>query len=231
MAEVLVKLIAEKIDINDIKTQLNASSWKITEEPDGFFLSSPILDKLNDPREITSKAKQFLDVINGAANILYSNHKPVDTGIIKQKGENGGYNITVLIDSTIELRSRMNGTLTANRDHETHPIQTTVESWIEKAEKHQSIRDALHFFNEVTWWNLYKIFEIIRDDVGGQKGLNRLLDRKKTSHFTQAAQSRELLGDMARHASRKYKRPTTNLTLQEARDLIIELFKNWISKK
>ena len=153
MAVVLVKLIAEKIDINDIKTQLNASSWKITEEPDGFFLSSPILDKLSDPKEITSKAKQFLDVINGAANILYTNHKTVNTGIIKQKGKNGGYNITVLVESTIELRSRMSGALTTNGAHDPRNIQTTVESWIEKAEKHQPTRDALHFFNEVTWWN------------------------------------------------------------------------------
>lgn len=228
---VLVKLTGESLDIDDLKSVLQTSPWKITEEADGTFLSSPILDNLTDPKEIDSKAKQFLDAINGAVNIIHSNHKNVDTGIIKQKGDNGGYNITVLLESTIEARSRMTATLTTNFSPSTSNSQTSVENWIEKAERHQSVRDVLHFFNDDTWWNLFKIFEIIRDDLSGQKGFRKLLNRKEIKHFTQAAQSRELLGDLARHASKKYKRPVKDITFAEARGIIINLFNSWIIMK
>jgi hypothetical protein len=231
MYKVLVKLVGEPLDITALKSQLIRGDWKALEQEDGTFLTSNVLDKLTDAREIESMANQFLDTFNGALNVIYRNHKKVGTGVIKQKAENGGYNITVIIDDTIELRDRL-FPVTLSKGSEASATSLTIgESWFTTAEKDSAVRDVLHFFNDLTWWNLYKIYEIIRDDVKDQKRLNKLINRKRLSHFTQSAQSRDSLGDAARHASKKYKPPPSHLSLNDATDIIIELFTNWIATK
>jgi hypothetical protein len=214
-----------------VQSGLNTSNWKVTQELDGFYLSSSDLDKLTDHSDILSKARQFLDAANGAANIVHSNHKPVGLGALKERNENGGFNIYISLSDTIQARSRLTATMTTNQDPDPKTIKTTIERWIEIADREENVRDVLHFFNETTWWNLYKIYEIIKDDVGGQNRLYQLIPKTEIKQFTQAAQSRDLLGDHARHASKTYVPPTTPLTLSQAQTTLKKLFANWIQLK
>lgn len=228
---VLIQLIGEKLDIQDIQSGLNTSNWKVTQEVDGFYISSSDLDKLNDHSDIFSKVRQFLDAANGAANIVHSNHKPVGLGALKERNENGGFNIFVSISGTIEARSRMSATMTTNQNPDPNNIKKTIEEWLEIADRDENVRDVLHFFNEATWWNLYKIYEIIKDDLGGQNRLYQLIPKNEIKQFTQAAQSRALLGDHARHASKTYIAPAIPLTLGQAQLTLKKLFTNWIKLK
>jgi hypothetical protein len=228
---IFIQLTGEKLDIQDIQSGLNTSNWKVTQELDGFYLSSSDLDKLTDHSDILSKARQFLDAANGAANIVHSNHKPVGLGALKERNENGGFNIYISLSDTIQARSRLTATMTTNQDPDPKTIKTTIERWIEIADREENVRDVLHFFNETTWWNLYKIYEIIKDDVGGQNRLYQLIPKTEIKQFTQAAQSRDLLGDHARHASKTYVPPTTPLTLSQAQTTLKKLFANWIQLK
>jgi hypothetical protein len=81
-----------------------------------------------------------------------------------------------------------------------------------------------------SWFNLYKVFEIIRDECIGEESLvaRNFIPKRDLKRFTQSAQSRELLGDEARHASRKYKPPEIPMTIDEARRLIKQLFSKWV---
>jgi len=229
MTRVFIELSGDKLDIEDLKSGLKSFKWKITNEGTKYYLSSEIIDELTDNREIISKANEFLNTINGAANILYSNHQRVQTGSLKIMGPNGANYVIVIETAYFKLNSRVRGVISTKAD-KSHS-QTTIETWLDKSEKNKSVRDVLHFFNEITWWNLYKIYEIINDDVKGQKGLHKLIDKTELSVFTQAAQSREFLGDKARHASRKYTPPKKNITIDQACDLIIKLFDKWVSTK
>jgi hypothetical protein len=228
MRTVLVELIGDKLDIEELQSGLSSDSWVITLHEGKYYLSSKFLDTITSNREIVFKATEFLDLINGAASVLYSNHSRVEIGNLKIMGNNGVSNVLIAGTGYIKLRSRVRGTLTTKDKESSKP---TIETWLDKSNSNPNIRDALHFFNEITWWNLYKIYEIISDDTGGQKGLYKLGGKTELSLFTQAAQSRELLGDKARHASKKYKPPSKNLTIEQATDIIVKLFKNWVDIK
>lgn len=241
----LIQITGAHLDINELKASLRTSDWKISQERDGYYLTSDLINSTSDHKEIESKAKQFLDILNGACNLLHGNHKKVQTGDIIKIDEQGKKHSFVSITASINLRSRVHADLRAKGDPIIRP--TTVETWIEKANKYESVRDVLHFFNDITWWNLYKIYEIIRDDLIGsdfdhkkritkadieekfkEKGLTCF---QKVNDFTNVAQSRELLGDQARHASKRIKRPETNLSLSEAHGIIRNLFDEWIKLK
>lgn len=137
----------------------------------------------------------------------------------------------MFLASSINIRTRTKAKLGYNPDLSIN-TKTTVDEWIEKANKYECVRDVLHFFNDKTWWNLYKIYELICEDMGGRKNLYQYIPKPDISLFTQAAQSRDLLGDNARHASKKkYKPPKENFTLDQASLLLEELFRIWINTK
>jgi hypothetical protein len=228
MGKKLILLIGERIDIEDLIYSLRVSQWSIIKESDGYYLTCELLNKIDDIKEVESKAKQFLDILNGAANLFHGNHRTVGMGSIVQINEEGQRNVTLQVDS-ISIRSRVRGDISLVGSTIEKP--TTIEIWIEKSDRYESIRDVLYFFKEITWWNLFKIFEIIRDDLGGKKNLFKYIDKGRLNHFTQAAQSRELLGDNARHASKRYIPPTKKISLNEAYEIIKDLFNNWINTK
>jgi hypothetical protein len=59
----------------------------------------------------------------------------------------------------------------------------------------------------------------VRDDVNGEKEIlsRNWISKPSLKRFTQMAQSREGLGNDARHASKKYKPPAKALSLREAK--------------
>lgn len=225
MRKVLVELEGDKLDIEELQSGLSSGNWTITKEGCKYYLNSDILDELSTNRQIADKAAEFIDIINGAANILYIDHGKVKIGNHKIVKDNKTNYVLMTETGYCKLKSQPRKTFLVEDKEISKP---TIETWLVKSQTNRDILDILHFFNEITWWNLYKIYEIIRDDVGGQKGLTKIGNKTELNHFTQAAQSRELLGDKARHASKKYKPPTNKLTIDHATDIIVRLFKNWL---
>lgn len=91
----------------------------------------------------------------------------------------------------------------------------------------------LHFFKDETWSSLYKAYEILGDAVGGEHAILKAgwVSKRGLSRFTQTAQSRAALGDLARHASEKFTLPANPMTLKEARTLVKGLLSKWLDAK
>jgi len=80
---------------------------------------------------------------------------------------------------------------------------------------------------------LYKIYEVIRDDIGREE---ELLQRNYVAsdlikRFTGTVQSRKMIGDEARHAAKKYKGHSNPMTIDDAKKMIKEIFEKWIEEK
>ena len=75
------------------------------------------------------------------------------------------------------------------------------------AERNPRLADALRYFARGDWVNLYKAWEVVRDAAGAVHAIiaNGWADRTEQGRFTGTAQSKDQLGDDARHASGKYK--------------------------
>ena len=230
MKKILIQLTGDNIDIEDIKLGFKASEWKISKESDGYYLTSESIEETFDHDEILYNVSLLLDVLNGAANIIHKDHKKIVTGCLIEVDENGKRNIFVSIHETVTIRDRCTAELI--RDGKIIEIPPSkIEDWVTKAKTNKSVRDVLHFFNDITWWNLYKVYEIIKDDLGREDKIYKLINKSELKCFTQAAQSRDFIGDQARHAGKRFIPPQKKLTLDEASNTIIKLFENWISTK
>lgn len=98
---------------------------------------------------------------------------------------------------------------------------------------YKPVENALYFFREGTWDNLYKVYEIIRDDTGSEQAIIKKSwgSKPELHRFTQTVQSSEALGNDARHASKRYKPPAQPMSLSEAKSLIRGILMNWMQTK
>ena len=83
------------------------------------------------------------------------------------------------------------------------------------------------------WSNLYKIYEVIREDMRGKQ---RIISEGWTSNvridaFTGSANNSVVSGDAARHGRMKSFTPSTTMTLSEARSFIKMLTQRWLSER
>jgi hypothetical protein len=82
---------------------------------------------------------------------------------------------------------------------------------------------------DLDWATLYKVLEIIQNDVGGDKAIAELgwASRKRLGVFTTSANHPEASGDDARHARMKGT-PTDTMTLAEGRAFLQSLVQAWL---
>jgi hypothetical protein len=151
-------------------------------------------------------------------------------GTVMEVTDDGVRKNSVFLADTLALSGRVRAVVFGSdgkpKANENAPLFRRI---VKLAGNERRVWDALHFLTQhQSWANLYKVFEVVRDDVGDQ--VYELVESTKLRAFTGTAQSRRLIGDQARHASEKYPGPKNPLSIEEARQLIRQLVENWVRK-
>lgn len=233
----LVKLEGEKFDLEDLPSLLRSPEHTVIEENGSYYLKSSDFDSLSSADEVRECAIEIIEILNGAVKLHIHNFRGVSEDGVTLIEEDGSRHQYIYVRSAGTVRSKVSANLTvttSNGTQQAAPLLTNVESWLSLAKGDKAVADALHFFRENTWGSLYKIYEIIKDDVGGKKEVittNGWATKKGLDRFTQTAQSRKALGDSARHAAKKYKPPPQPMTIQEAELLIRGVLRSWFRSK
>jgi len=145
--------------------------------------------------------------------------------LIKEDGSRHHY---VYLGCSIAARVKVSATVTtSNGTQQVAPQPSNVESWLSLAKNDKAVADALHFFRENTWISLYKVYEIIRADVGGKKAIitNGWATNGRLGQFTQTAQ-------YARHASKELTPPKEGpMSIREGESLIRGILLSWFRSK
>lgn len=234
MKEWLVRLKGEEFDLQKLPTLLTSPEVTVIEEDGNYYLKSEDFNSMTDASHVLAASKPMLEAINGALQLYLGDFQIVKAdGIVVGIGEDGKPHNYVVLSGSITCRGRVSASVTLvkpNGTVDSSQRSSKVESWIAVARQNKNVADAFRLFCAPTWFNLYKIYEIIRADVGGkkkiiQKGWVTAPDIKR---FTNTAQSPDVLGDDARHATQKDLPPKKPMSLSEAKSLIRILLKNWL---
>jgi hypothetical protein len=109
-----------------------------------------------------------------------------------------------------------------------------IRFWLEASRNDSNIAKIISLFNnDLDWVNLYRIYEVIRDDCGGEKDLRDLcgISNSQLTQFTRTANHPEVTGITARHGSLSSEPPTNPMLLEEARQFIKAIMDCWITHK
>jgi len=236
MAKWLVRLKGKKFDLEDLPRLLHSPELAVSEKNGFYYLQSSEFESLTSSDEVRKRGIDLIDKLNGAAKLHRDNFQDVSEDVITRVEDDGRRNHYVCLEGTLTGRGKLraNATVISPDGTEKKVDQpTNIATWIDIAKKYKPVADALHFSRQHSWGTLYKVYEIIRDDVGGENAIieKHRVSRGKLKRFTQTAQSREALGDYARHASKKYKPPAQPMSFSEAKSLIKDMLINWMQTK
>lgn len=192
----------------------------------GYFLLSSEFDSLIEDGQVRIRAIEMLPFLNALVKLKISaNAPPLEIDDVFRLDAEGrmiweGANVIWTLSSLESNLQKVAG----------QPLNFT-EIW-HLSQKYQEVDEALHqLANETNWFNLYKVYEIIEDDVG-EKTLDKWT-HGKYENFRYSANNAHASHYAARHSSVKFS-PSIRLKTMappEGAEFITSLFLQWLQTK
>jgi hypothetical protein len=219
-------------DVDDLKT-LADLGMGVTEEPSGFVYRHSDLDNLMDGGAVREQAIQLVEMLNGFGKLARTNFRAIRVGGVSGSHAGG----TTIVPAPAESKTDVAGPRVVIADATGQPIPppSHFAKWFAVALRYPRVREALDFFAApTTSTNLWKVYEVIRDDAGGK---NQVLnhgwmnasdfDRFRSVHYPSA------LGDEARHGvdPKSHPAPLDPMSLAEAQAFVRGLLEKWLASK
>lgn len=211
-----VRLKGHEFDLKKASTFIKTSLFSIDLFEDEYYILSDSFNDTKDTNVVSSVASSFLEKINGILKIKFADFRGIELDyLFVFEDENG-------IDKVAAMQARMEG-----RGDLTVTVESDENKEIDDVLTNSVASEIFHIYSkETSWVNLYKVYELIKDEVG-PKEVEKYVTDKELSRFTGTAQSKAQIGDEARHASSKYKGHPNPMTLEEANELVKEMMVKW----
>lgn len=237
MRQWLVRLKGEEFDLKELPKLFDSAEAMVIIEDGDYYLKSTRFADLSAAEEVLRVAIEMVDMINDVAFLHFDNIKSADVDAVAEVHEDGSRCHHVFLRGSATARSRVGVARLTVTDSSGNAVESYQPSAaiviMGAARRHTAVADALHFHRKSDWGSLYKVFELIRDDVGGERRLIQrgCVSKRVLSRFRRTAQSRDAIGDEARHASKRYTAPRHPMTLSEARGVIKGILEHWLQTK
>jgi hypothetical protein len=236
MSTWMVNISGKEGDVKYISQVVKAVNMSIIQEDGEFYLKSDEFNTMNNASKIFEYANQFLKVAFSIANLYYEKIDSISCSSVTCINDKGEKSVFIFLSSTIKVSTRVESSIIVTDSQEiTSELERQekeYEVFINAARKDKNILDAINFYLTPNWINLYKAYELIKDDVTEKKIISYgWASKRNISRFKQSAQCRELLGNEARHASKKYPLPSDPMDIDEAKYFIKYLLFDWMKSK
>jgi hypothetical protein len=209
----------------------------IIREGNDYYLIGKEWNQVDDARAIRERAEEFAGILENATYLHSHDVAPLTIGGVVKIDDDGRQHY-VLIPATgtykvtvQPVRLTWTRTVSGTFPEPKHDAQEhRLVRFLRAAKINSNVRDAQKFYRKSDWFSLYKVYEIVSDDVGGKEQIasRNWISKPTLNRFTQMAQSSAGLGDDARHASRRFKPPPKPMSLLEAKEVIAKLLRCWI---
>lgn len=232
-----VHLLGDPSDLEMIVQSFSNSDWTISRHDAEFILTSERFETEIDvdQDQVRSSARHFLELLNGAAHVLLDSWRCITVGHILHRPKTG--NACVIVEAGCAI-AKSRALWPSVIIHEStgnveafHPADN-VQKWTELSMNSEAIAQALRLASsgDFGWVNLYRIFEVIKKDCGGEVPLvtKGWATKEEIVLFRHTANSPGALGKEARHGGEGSLPPKHPMKLHEAQSLVLRIIRCWI---
>ena len=225
----------ERFDLETLAELFNEGDPLVALEAAGeYSLESMTLQDSSGEIDLDA-VSALLKRVNGIARTLDHGYQPVRT-TGRHIGPDGKVNV-VIMGAVGRGRMKVRGTVTVTVDGK--PVveaPTTPKSlrYMKLAGQDSNVADAIRVMgqpDQLDWYDLYKVWEIIRDAAGNQKEVVKRgwATDSDLNRLTASANHPGISGDQARHA-RMSGTPSakSTMTVREGEALVRRLMARWI---
>jgi len=213
---------------------------RVTKAEAQFLYASDALASCTTAEEVLAVADQEFAVLSGVLKLARDSHEPLRSGAVYRQNPAGGRHVFVRV-SAGQMRleaGEVTVTVTDSKGNvitrPTPPPRTVRLAQL--AASDVAVKKAMRLHAEddaVCWVGLYRIYEVIEADAGGEAALGESgwtsgNDQKRFKH---SANSVTVAGDDARHGKETQKPPKRPMSLQEAVAYVRHLMEAWLASK
>jgi len=225
MTEWFAKLVGDEHTLGLLAEYLAGAHNYVLKDTSTYYLKIADLPEDTEPTILQETARQFIDLLNGAAKLYFGQFNGVTSHTvlkIRDDGKKEGFGFLTLRDRSTAW------TLPPLPDG-------TFETWMDKGINSDAIARALTLYGtlEHNWKNLYMVLEVIIESIGGEVELAKtgLISQDCLKAFKHTANSFRAIGREARHAKSNEVPPSKPMSLKEAQDLIAKVLREWLQSK
>ncbi|MFG3618053.1 hypothetical protein [Nocardia sp. NPDC047654] len=225
-------LEGEEFDLQDLAALFPTGDTRVVHEGDGYFLTSPDLDNRSPAAPIQQVATTALTRINGIGRAINPDFRPV-----RLSGRyDDGQNAFVAVEASFGGRARLTvDAVVCNADGEEIPQPSPPGPVYVDMASDKDVSEVLTIMGqsgELSWGELYKIYEIIQDRVGSLSARGWGIAKNTEQAFTASANHQAISGSKARHARFKGSPPgeSKRMSEEEARRFISGVVAHWLKE-
>ena len=156
-----------------------------------------------------------------------------------RRHEDGREDVFLYLHDTITVRAQVvAGIVYADNPTESVPViqpAPRAVSTVALALSDASVAKAYRLLGRgaKNWVDLYRVYEVLEKDMGGQHSVQRLgwVTEDEIRRFKHSANSPAVGGDDARHGAEQHDAPSNPLSLEEAESVVHRLLAAWLEHK
>ena len=190
--------------------------------------------------EVAAIARKDFAIIYGILAFTRNSEQRLIVGAVRKPNAAGTHDIFVEMEG-VQLRAEVGVLGVTVTDQQGNIVSQVVPLPQSKrianlARADDAVQKVMRLFgasDRGSWVGLYRIFEVVSGDVGGNSSLlaHGWGSRKNLDRFKHSANSVDSAGDMARHGSEISKPPSNPMTLEEAVAYVNFLVQAWLASK
>ena len=193
------------------------------EENGTFFLVGAVFEGFSDAEAVRGEAVRAIDRFTAVISLLWPNlKKPLATHVVRETDE-GKRNSTIFIATgTISARSKAFAPAVPVGGPPLQPQPTRAQELLQRARGHPHLETALSLWADPTrsWPRLYVILEEIEQHLGKRVDAAGHCQANERERFARTANTAEVSGPDARHATGKFAPPSSPMTPSEAVEFV-----------
>ena len=217
-------------DLNTLTELFPSGDTRVVKEGDSYYLAAAEVDNRPAGVPFYEVAPMVLQRVNGAARMLRDSFQPVK--LTGQFGD-GDRLHAVVWPKSVEARAAV-GQPTIAVNGVVQPVPAPRgPGYVALAALSPGVREVLDLMGRAgkdpSWLDLYKVFEIIREDIRPDRIEGRgWATTADSSAFTASANRPDVSGIGARHARLAGSPPKRTMTIDEGRRFIFRLATTWM---
>lgn len=233
-AESDITHLVEHFSEAELRIQRYPVTMETTIDLDGFTADT-------NPGEVRVAAEKLAAELSGVLKRVLSSDQPLKAGGVMLRQPNGTRHHFVHVESTAIARAFVGHVKIETTDAQgrrvpaTKAIPRTV-SLVQLMRVDETVQKVMRLSvasDSQDWAGLYRTYEVIRHDAGGDDrlALKGWSTKTQQERFRRSANSDAVSGDKARHAAGSHQPPKDPMTVSEACTFIDRLVSLWLAEK
>lgn len=228
--------MGDSLDLEDLSRSLSSPSLRLVHSNGMFAIESDQFAQDAEPVYIRQLAETLVERIDGAARVLFRSSEPIRFYGLVRIADDGTRTNYAFETGGATARARVTSMVVGEDGVEREITHSwPIGNWLSVAARDEVVARVLTLYREspLTWSSLYRIFEIIRADCGGQHKLERLewVPASTSRLFMQTANHPAAIGNAARHGVNNEQPPLNPMHLSEAQSFIQMITFKWLQAK